>query len=228
MIIVISDFTSLTKSLMDFRPPMERRQISTFLRPFMAWISSLVHRLRLPSRPVLVLDLGDTIIRATRLPTSFSVFSVVSGRRRLHIQIRPGAIEFLQAINKSFDVRVFSDFPREVTLQVVRHIAPFVPECCCYSLEDCVFQVGYAVKDLMRIGCPLTNVILLDDILGCGMLQPGNCLQIAPWHGEQDDNVLMSEVTPILIACQSHGDVIGALRKQVTKNQSPNLKMFRL
>jgi TFIIF-interacting CTD phosphatase-like protein len=213
---------------MDFQLPMQGRRISAFLRPFIAWVSSIVSRLRPASRPVLVLDLGDTIIHATRLPTPSSAFSVVSDRRRLHVQIRPWALQFLQAITKSFDVRIFSDFTREVTLQVVRKIAPFIPERYCYSLEDCVFQSGYAVKDLRRIACPLTKVLLLDDVLGCGMLQPGNCVQIAPWHGELDDDVLKKELTPILIACLTEDDAIGAVRKQVTERASPNLKMFRL
>jgi RNA polymerase II subunit A small phosphatase-like protein len=207
---------------------MQRRWLSTFLRPFMALVSSLVHRLRARSPPVLVLDLGDTIIRATRLPTAFSVFSVVSNRRRLHIQVRPGAIEFLQTMAKSFDVRIFSDFTRDITLQIVRHIAPFVPERCCYSIEDCVFQAGYVVKDLRRIGYPLDRVLLLDDVLGSGLFQPANCLQIAPWHGDQDDDVLKSELAPILIACWSQDDVIGAVRKQITEKATPNLKIFRI
>jgi len=201
--------------------------VPRFLEGLIKALSSMMSSSPIARRPVLVLDLGDTVIHATRLQTPSSRFSVLSGHRRFHIQVRPGYDDFIQTVAKSYDIRFFSDLPRAFTLQVVHHIAPFVPDDFCYSLENCRSISGYSVKDLGTLNCPIPKVLLVDDILGSGMLQPGNCIQISPWHGEEEDAVLQSELMPLLEKCANSDHLANATRLELSHAAHPNLKVFR-
>ncbi len=69
------------------------------------------------------------------------------------------------------------------------------------------------VKDIGRLGRPLSRVIIIDDIAENFQLQPENGILIKAWMGEPEDTVLR-ELEPLLLgkpdqranACRHRGE----------------------
>lgn len=177
-------------------------------------------------KPVLVLDLDDTIIRATPLRTPNTSFTVTCSRRALHVQVRPGFCEFLSKLSRFFDICFFTDSKREFAEQVISRIAPLVEVNRCFFGESCCHKGGYSVKDLTMLHVPLDKVVLVDDIIGSGLLQPMNCIGIAPWAGEIEDRVLLDELLPVLMDACDCDDVPAAARKSVGEHAAANLRIY--
>lgn len=177
-------------------------------------------------RPLLVLDLDDTVIRATLLRTTNTKFRVMCSRRVFYIEVRPGFCEFLTKASKLFDILFFTDSKREFAEQVISQIAPDVELNRCFFGESCNRQSGYSVKDLSMLHVPLNQVVLVDDIIGSGLLQPMNCIGITPWAGESDDRVLLDELLPVLVDSFDCYDVAAAARRSVKAHSGGNLRTY--
>lgn len=150
-------------------------------------------------KPLLVLALGNTLVSLTRLPTEHTSFAVGSGRQRRYVQVRPHVEHFIKTVCEFFDVRFYTEWAEEFARGVVKMIAPSVPLNTCRFEDSCVLLKGYRVKDLSTFGVDLRRVILVDDCVGSGLLQPSNCIAVSPWDGESNDRVLMDDLLPLLI-----------------------------
>ena len=177
-------------------------------------------------KPLLVLDLDDTVIRTTALATAHTDFTVTCFRKMLHVQVRPGFFELVSRLSPLFDIRFFTDSKREFAEQVIPRIAPFIEINRCFFGESCSHTSGYRVKDLSKLDVPLERVVLVDDIIGSGLLQPMNCIGITPWAGEIDDRVLLDELLPVLMDSLNSDDIAAAARLGVKTHAAKNLHIY--
>jgi len=63
--------------------------------------------------------------------------------------------------------------------------------------EHCTFENGLYIKDLSRLGRPLSDVILIDNSPLSSMFQPENALPCSSWYEDKNDRELQ-HLLPIL------------------------------
>ena len=95
-----------------------------------------------------------------------------------------------------------------------------------FSREHCTFMNGYELKDLRLLNKPLSDVVLIDDIQGSGLLQPMNSLVIPAFYGDTDDNFLIDELLPLLSQCAETHELIVNIRKYA-ETLSPHLMLYQ-
>jgi RNA polymerase II subunit A small phosphatase-like protein len=104
---------------------------------------------------------------------------------------------------------------------VIDLIAPFIPPENRRYQDSCDFFGGYAVKDLKRLHRPIHSVVLIDDMLGCGLLQPMNIVGVAPWTGDPDDSLLTSVLVPLLLGVRNSEQSFAASLRNAVRNEAP-------
>ena len=187
------------------------------------------------SKPSIAFDLDNTLIMATLIKTNGTDFSIRTPRRMIYVNLRPGLINFISELSKYYEIFIFTQFERDVALPIVEHIsnqikthqksAFSIESDHVFTKENCIFRNGYDVKDLTMLRRPLHKSLLIDDVIGCGLLQPFNCVGITPWQGEEDDNVLNEDLLPLLIECSNEQDIAEAVRFR-KNNISQNLSLY--
>ncbi len=63
--------------------------------------------------------------------------------------------------------------------------------------EHCTFYNGLFVKDMAKLGRPLTDVIIIDNSPSSYLFQPENSLPCTSWYDDPNDREL-NELVPIL------------------------------
>jgi hypothetical protein len=82
---------------------------------------------------------------------------------------------------------------------------------------------GYPVKDLRILGRALNTILLIDDLEGSALMQPGNLVRVAPWHGDENDSVLMEQLLPILREIAGEKDLPQAMLNVMDRMQCRDL-----
>ncbi|OHS98916.1 NLI interacting factor-like phosphatase family protein [Tritrichomonas foetus] len=150
-------------------------------------------------RGALVLDLDETLVTSSVLPTrNDECFTIRFNRRRIFIRFRPGMKSFYSAVKEMFDIYIFTASDKKYANQVIDLIDDQIPHNHRFFRDDCTCMSGYFVKDLLKIGRDLNEILLVDDTEGCAMKQPNNLLRVTPWFGNQDDNELQTRLLPLL------------------------------
>lgn len=151
-------------------------------------------------------------------------------KRKMFVQIRPYLFEFLRSISLNYNIYFYTSYEREYAIDIVSKIlndafdVNFSKSSDTYGYfenldeiifarECCKFINGYELKDLRILNQPLTDVILIDDIQSCGLLQPKNSLIIPPFYGDTDDAFLMEELLPLLNKCAECQELLSSIRK---------------
>lgn len=178
---------------------------------------------RLPS---LVIDLDNTLIYSTALPTSKHYYECDVCKKKYFVHVRPGATEFLEKVSDLYEIFIFTASSKEYSENIIKHIFPSVNIQNCFFRESCIFKLGYALKDLKVINRPLNQVVLVDDILGSGMMQPGNTVCVEPWIGNFQDSVLLNELYPFLLSCAEENNIPKAIHKYAEKMKPKHLSFF--
>ena len=75
-------------------------------------------------------------------------------------------------------------------------------------------STSFKAKDLRIFGRPLSEVVLVDNTVSCGFLQPRNLLPISTWKGDVGDTALL-QLIPILEGLAALPDVREALDRHV-------------
>jgi TFIIF-interacting CTD phosphatase-like protein len=172
------------------------------------------------TRPLLVLDLDETLVHVTPLPTATTDFAIRVGRHRMHVHVRPYAVEALQLLLLDYDIFIFTAAAKEYTDRIVDVAFPFIPRDRRLYGDSCMAVCGYRAKDLRLLGGPLHRTVMIDDMFGSAMLQPENVFVVAPWMGDTDDSVFQT-MPQLLLAAAAAGDVVEELRKLIALGQSP-------
>lgn len=167
--------------------------------------------------------------------------------RKFYVQIRPDLFEFIRLISKSYNIFFFTASEREYAKEVVskifedafsknsrnvdeedlRNFENYMSNLdqIIFSREHCSFMNGYELKDLRLLNKPLSDVILVDDIQGSGLLQPMNSLIIPAFYGDTDDKFLINELLPLLNKCSETQELIMNIRK-FAETLSPHLMLY--
>lgn len=183
---------------------------------------------------------NETKVGSIEVKKKFSSPKII--KRKFYVQIRPKLIEFLQSIVQNYNIFFYTASEKEYAKEIVSKILEDAFQSqntylkdfeyyksnldnIIFSRECCTFMNGYEIKDLRILNKPLSDVILIDDIQGSGLLQPMNSLIIPPFYGNINDNFLIEELLPLLMKCSEKSDLLQNIRKYAVE-LSPHLVLF--
>ena len=183
------------------------------------------------SKPILVLDLDETLIKSAMIKTeNASSHPIKIGRRRVFIQIRPGVSEFLKELSGMYEIYFFTAAAENYANQIIDLILPDTPKDHRFFKDSCSCICGYSVKDLTLIHHKQDRILLVDDMSGSGLIQPKNLIRITAWYGDKEDNVLTDQLLPLLKSIANEKDLPAAFQKIMMhkeKEQYQNLFTFK-
>jgi carboxy-terminal domain RNA polymerase II polypeptide A small phosphatase len=147
---------------------------------------------------LVILDLDETLVRATGNPTLDPPDFTLDGFR---VRRRPRLAEFLCVVATFADVAVWSSGSDSYVEEIVRQIAPadiafrFVwGRSRCTRRFDHEHMEEYWVKDLKkvkRLGYSLDRVLIVDDSPEKIERHYGNHIHIEPFYGDLSDRALL-------------------------------------
>jgi Dullard-like phosphatase family protein len=137
-------------------------------------------------RPILVLDMDETLIHTVFHP---------SGHRVLH---RPGLYQFLDAMVKLYQLVIFTAGLPQYADVVLDEIDPTGKYFCQrHYRNSCKVMNGIYCKDLRNIRKSLKNILIIDNIPQNSMLQNDLGIPIEDYLGDQSDTALI-DLIPLL------------------------------
>ncbi|TNJ27418.1 Nuclear LIM interactor-interacting factor 1 [Giardia muris] len=180
---------------------------------------------------LLCLDIDETLIHSwirtdqTRRHEDFFI-SVKQGEQTHHfsVKVRPGLETFLEGLFELYDLAVFTYAVKDYGDSIVDKIDPcnliryrlYRRHCVKYALDG-KFTI---VKDLTRIGKPLSNILLVDNSESAGLWQQNNFILVPSFYGDPNDRVLF-ELKDLLEHLHSSSDIyrdIHAFRHEVRED----------
>ncbi len=159
-------------------------------------------------RPLLVVDLDETLIHSTfRRPATesadtLSFMVTVSSDMApcpVWVAVRPFAREFLADVSAHFEVAVFSQALREYADKVCEALDP-QGRLIHHRLyrEHCSNVDGVFVKDLSLLGRPLHRIAIVDNSPHAYLFHPENSVPVLSWFDDPHDREL-KKMTPMLV-----------------------------
>jgi TFIIF-interacting CTD phosphatase-like protein len=128
----------------------------------------------------------------------------------------------LKSVSQDYDIFFFTASTREYANPIIDAIAPETPPERRFFRDSCTQSYGYSVKDLRKIGRPLNRVLLVDDLEGSALMQPGNLVRIAPWQGGEDA-ALLDQLLPLLQEIVGETDLPKAVRSSAQRHAPKDL-----
>lgn len=148
----------------------------------------------------------------------------------VYVQKRPGIADFLEKMQKYFEIVIFTASLGLYADPLVTEIDPTHKISHRLFRESCTIRNNNYVKDLAHLGRELKNVIIVDNTPASYMLQPENGIPIASWF----DNLLdveLFQLTPVLELLSNVQDVRKCIKKIVKDNKiyfNQALKMLKI
>ena len=150
------------------------------------------------SKPLLILDLDETLIRGEKAPLARPPDFVV--RDKYFMYIRPGAEKFIQEMARHYAIAFWSSSSRRYVGELLEGLLPtgFQPEFA-WSVQECRQMLGaqgefvHYVKDLDRVfdrGFSLARTLILDNTQRKIMGHLDNHVPISSYFAAPDDRVL--------------------------------------
>lgn len=148
-------------------------------------------------RPLLILDLDETLIRAsTEEPSHTTHFSIAG----YFVACRPNLARFITETAKHFDIGVWSSGTEAYVSEIVRQIFPDnLKPVFVWSRERCTQRrepdtdETYWVKDLKKatkLGYPISRILILEDNKLNVQKHYGNAIYISTFCGDETDSEL--------------------------------------
>jgi len=178
--------------------------------------------------PTLVLDLDETLVFSTQLPTRHNSFPIRVGRCMAYVRIRPGTIEFIEKVSQFYEVFFFTASCKDYANKIIDKIAPEIDRNHRLFRESCTDYNGMFIKDLKILKRPLNRALLVDDIASSGLFQPPNHIRILPWFGDETDNVLLEELLPLLLSIPAEDNIPRAMHKNYEESNYNSLFLSKL
>jgi len=150
------------------------------------------------TRPLLVLDLDETLVHASVEKVPHEVcFGVNMGAQtvNVYVKIRPFAREFLKAVSAQFEVAMFTASLAAYADQVLDYLDPakmYVHHRLFRS--HCTNVDGVFLKDMSLLGRSLERVAIVDNSPIAYSLQPENGVPISSWFDDPSDTELMKMI----------------------------------
>jgi Dullard-like phosphatase family protein len=162
------------------------------------------------SRPLLVLDLDETLVHASVEHTAHDVaFNVDLGSQVIpvYVKIRPFARDFLRRVSALFEVAVFTASLAPYADQVVDHLDPShtLVQHRLYR-QHCTNVDGSYIKDLSLLGRSMERVALVDNSPVAYSFHPEHGIPILSWFDDKADTELLN-LLPMLELFASSGNI---------------------
>lgn len=131
--------------------------------------------------------------------------------------VRPGTDRFLQRMALFYELVIFTASLSKYAKPLMRRLDP--QEYCTQLLfrEHCTFSNGVFVKDMARMGRPLSDIIILDNSPISYMFQPENGMPITNWYDCKKDQELLNYI-PLLERLAFVEDVRTYIPRMVSNN----------
>ncbi|MES2793833.1 MAG: HAD family hydrolase [Planctomycetota bacterium] len=150
-----------------------------------------------PGKPLLILDLDETLIFATSKPLPSQCDFTVGP---YHVYKRPFVDHFLSTVQPVFDLAIWSSASADYVATIVDSIVPTdIRLAFQWSRSRCTqryqpeLQESYWVKDLkkvQRLGYDLRRVLVVDDSSEKVERNYGNAIYVKPFEGDSTDQEL--------------------------------------
>jgi len=163
--------------------------------------------------PTLVLDLDETLvhcrIECLNSPKHSFCIRFQETSALGFVYVRPFAHLFLQIAARLFEVVVFTASSRAYADQVLDKLDP---DNTCLSArlyrQHCTEVGGAFLKDMRRLGRPLSRVILVDNSPVSLALCPDNGVLVRGWTAERAQDRELMDLLLLLNQCLQHGPCI--------------------
>ena len=172
-------------------------------------------------RKTLVLDLDETLVHSQfkqiENPDIILPVEIEGQICQIYILVRPGVREFLDRMAKHYELVVFTASLSKYAEPLVQQLDP--QRYCRYKLfrEHCTYFNNAFVKDLTRLGRPMTDVIIVDNSPIAFLFQPENAIPCISWYDDMQDTEL-ARIATILEKMAYEPDVRKIIRKVIKNN----------
>ncbi|KAJ1502433.1 hypothetical protein HMI54_010212 [Coelomomyces lativittatus] len=152
------------------------------------------------TKPILVLDLDETLIHSSLVPRRPSDFWIeviqnndMRTREIFWVYKRPGVDQFLRELSRVYQIYIFTAGIKEYASQILDQLDPegtiFHGR---FYRDDCteIKGQGTFAKDLTKISDALHRMVLVDNTPTCYSLQPENGIPIKSWYTDLYDGHL--------------------------------------
>lgn len=158
-------------------------------------------------RPLLVLDLDETLVHASvkKVPCDLTFdVPIESQRVPVFVSFRPYLGQFLRFVGERFEVAVFTASIAAYADAVLDYIDPeqLWVHHRLYR-EHCTEVDGLYIKDLSLLGRPLERTVIIDNSPTAYSFQPQNALPITTWLDDPNDADLEQLVPTLHRICTS-------------------------
>lgn len=139
-------------------------------------------------------------------------------KHNIYVCKRPGVDEFLRQVSLYYECVIF-------TASLSSYADPLMdlldPQHVCTTRlfrEHCTYHRGAYVKDLARLGRPLSQVIIIDNSPVAYSFQTDNAIPIRSWFDDPNDRELF-DLVPILQALSLVDDLPEVLRATLRNDE---------
>ena len=188
------------------------------------------------NKKTLVLDLDETLIHSyfdTPPPRPPNIsFEILIDKKKIKVNsiLRPGVQEFLDNLEKYFEIVIFT----ASLSQYANPVIDFIDKkgICKYRLyreHCCCFTNGFAnsfVKDLNKLDRDMKNLIIIDNNPKSFMLNKDNGLPIKTWLDDINDRELLKLIPYLLFLGMEKIFDVRPFLKQVNSGSSLNYEKF--
>jgi len=170
----------------------------------------------------LVLDLDETLVHSSFKPVNNANITLnvdIEGQICvIYVLVRPFVAEFLARMARHYEVVVFTASLSKYAEPLVERLDP--ERICVYKLfrEHCTFFSNAFVKDLTRLGRPMTDVIIVDNSPAAYLFQPENAMPAVSWYEDLNDEELPRLAT-LLERMAYEDDVRKVIRTIIVNNK---------
>ena len=154
----------------------------------------------------LVISLDETLIH-------FKVLNIEDNKGV--IQLRPGLIEFFDAIKPYYEIIVFSSSNKKYTDLIINSIDDKKKYIDHRLWRDhCIIISNDFVKDISRIGRPINKIVIVDNIPQNFRLHKENGIYIKSFYGDNSNDKILFSLNKILInIALNEGDIREGIKK---------------
>jgi len=179
--------------------PLESKKLSSSVK------QSSKHK----SKPILVLDLDETLVHCSPEPikNAEKTFNMSSEGHNytIYVKFRPFLDFFLKEVSQVFDLMLFTASQQSYAGKVLGFIDPnFTFFKNVFYRESCKFVNGQFFKDLSIITKNLSRICIIDNSPNAYSLQVENGIPITSYFGDSNDLSLL-DLLPFLKSL-SHSD----------------------
>ena len=184
---------------------------------------------RMEDKPLLVLDLDETLVHATEWPLEFEPHHEVPP---YYLYLRPGLQHFLSHVSGLFHLAVWTSsspayagavcplvFPEPEKLQFVWASDRCTPT---RNFVNDSWSNAKPLKKLKRRGYDLAHVVVVDDSPEKHTRNYGNLVQVTPFMGDPNDDELL-HLAAYLAQLAATSDVRGVEKRQWRRRSAANV-----